>query len=244
MTINDQTNAPKAFVTSHESGKKNRKRVVALATVASLIAVGAMGAASASLTNAYTVETNNRVYVDTDLTLEKTPNSQQIIKDITPGQPSTTFVQEVQNKGQLTANWGFYATNASASTLPDVALDNTRVRIQSGGFDYTTTLRGFLTNATVSDAAQGGNRSMKGGEIRTIAITIIPDSTGAQWTEEDFGQYETTFDTVFLASQEVGGTSDLMKYARKNGVNATGDTTGSFTVWTIPAAEAEAASRG
>jgi hypothetical protein len=225
---------------------RNRKRFIAVALIGTLMTIGGAGTVTASLTNDHTISTENKVFLNTNLNLETTPNSQVISKNLTPGQPAETFTVEVQNVGELDANYGIYVIDADKLQLPEVALDNTTVSVRSVGdssWNYTTNLRGFVDNATISDWSQDGERVIKPGAIKTFQITITPDSSGSEWTQEDFGNFSMTFTTKFIASQVAGGTSDLLDYARENGT-VVADLGPGLKVFAVPAGEALAASQG
>lgn len=226
---------------------KNRKKGVAVALVGGLAATALIGGTFASVTTAYTIETDNEVTATVDMAFTKTANSEPIIKNITPGEAAETFTVEVQNTGSLQANYALMVANADELALPDVAKDNTPVTITSyyasTSWSYTTTLRGFLENATVSGWSQNGEKAIAPGEVRTFEITIGSVSEAAVWTPADFGDFTLEFDTVLVGSHVVSGTSDLLDYAVANGtvVNNSG---GGLQVYTIPAADAVSASQG
>jgi hypothetical protein len=230
--------------------KTNRnRRASAVGVLLTLVLIAGAGAstkpADASVTEKHTISDENDIRGAMDLSIETTPESQIISKDITPGGTAETFDLEVQNVGTFDANYAFYIENADTTVVPDVLLDTTKVRIQGlggGGWSYTTTLRKAIDNATVSAWSQDEEKKVAPGAKKTFRVTIIPGN-GAEVTPEDYGSFKMTFSTIFVGSMVTGDTSDLLRYSVANGEEVVNMGNG-LKIYTIPAKDAVDISKG
>lgn len=212
-------------ITTHES----RKKVVASAMIGGLLSLTLVGGTYAGLATsiATTAETESFTSSLTYL-YEWTIAAEPIDADITPvtSPVAEVFTKNIENKSSVASNIAFWATGVDISTVPDSLLDETTVRvIASNGTKSSSasmSLRQFLTNAVVFDATYpdlwNGNLASHTDLVITVEVTAANNLSPADFSDA-IGYPGTTFNTNVTFNQIIGGSSDLVSYAKVNGTS-------------------------